>query len=72
MDKSEEILKEIQDIKIKQAVTHEKLSAASIVRTEQNREIKDLDKRMDKFDKIVGAVSLAVVILGVLVKFKII
>lgn len=72
MDKIDRVLREIQEVKIQQAVTHEKLSAAAIVRSEQNKEIKELDKRMDKVDKVIGAVSLAVVILGTLVKFKLI
>ena len=72
MDKIDRVLREIQEVKVQQAVTHEKLSAAAIVRSEQNKEIKELDKRMDKVDKVIGAVSLAVVILGTLVKFKLI
>lgn len=77
--KYDKILEGIQELKITQAVTHEKLSNMSKKLEETNMRLNSankvyekLEKRVDVHDKIAGAIALAVVILGTLVKFKVI
>lgn len=79
MDNYEKILDGIKKIEISQAVTHEKLGTMkdrindSSVRLDIfEKRITMIDKRIDRHDKIVGAIVIAVSILATLFKFKII
>ena len=77
--KYDKILEGITKIEISQAVTHEKLTNMDnrLDRTNKrldhaNDAFEKIEKRVDFHDKVVGAIVLAVAILGVLVKYKII
>jgi len=75
----EKILEGIKKIEITQAVTQEKLSNIKVQLEKANDRLDNanttyelLEKRVDVHDKIVGAIALSVVILGTLIKYKII
>ena len=75
----EKILNGIKAIEITQAVTQEKLSNITVQLGKTNERLdnanstyESLEKRVDAHDKIVGAIALAVVILGTLIRYKII
>lgn len=65
MEKLDKILEELTQIKVSQAVTHERLKESIKDGTEMAKEIRVLQKRIDKQDKIFGAVSMFAVILTV-------
>lgn len=79
MNTEDKILEGIKQIEITQAVTHEKLSNIyeRLDRTNKrldnaNSDYEKIEKRMDRHDKIVGGVVIAVAILVTLVRLKLI
>lgn len=77
--KYDKIIDGLKAIEITQAVTQEKLSNIEKQIEKTNRRLDHanetyevLEKRVDIHDKIVGAIALAVGILGVLIRYKII
>lgn len=63
MEQFKEILDKLQKIEIQNAVTHERLKDVRTEVKEQQNEISALTRRVDKHDKIVGAITIFVVIL---------
>ena len=79
MNTEDKILVGIKQIEITQAVTHEKLSNIyeRLDRTNKrldsaNDSYEKIEKRVDRHDKIVGAIVIAVTILVTLVRLKLI
>jgi len=72
MDNQEKIIDKLQKIEIAIAVTHEKISNLSKLEGANKETLEKIESRVDRHDKIVGAIAIAVSILAVLVKFKII
>lgn len=77
--KYDKILEGIKKIEITQAVTHEKLSNMAKQLDQSNKRLdaaniayEKIESRVDVHDKIVGAIALCVIILGTLVKYKVI
>ena len=72
MNTEDRILDKLQKIEISIAVTHEKLSTITKRLDNASNELVAIEKRVDRHDKMVGAVIMAVAILAVLVRFKLI
>ena len=72
MDNAEKILEKLQTIEIAQAVTNEKLSNMNTQLSTTSDSLDSIEKRVDTHDKMVAGVIIAVTILGLLVKFKLI
>lgn len=71
-DNFKEVVEKLQEIQISNAVTHEKLEQANLKLMELSVELHKQRSRIDKHDKIAGAMVIAVAMLGALVKFKVI
>lgn len=79
MATEDKIMEKLHKAEIDRAVTHEKLNTITSRLNEAAKEFKDLegnvsdlDKRIDKHDKIVGGICIAFAILTALIKLKII
>lgn len=75
----EKLLDAIKNVEISQAVLYEKLTQMDhrLDRTNKrldmaNSEFEEIKKRVDRHDKIVGAIVIVVAILGTALKFKLI
>lgn len=75
----DKLIEAIKNIEISQAVLYEKLTQMDhrLDRTNKrldvaNSEFEDIKKRVDRHDKIVGALVIVVAILGTMLKFKLI
>ena len=71
-EKYDRILEGIKKLEIGQAVSNTKMDNFSKVLSKTNEDYEKLEKRVDTHDKVVGAVSLAVLILGTMIKYKVI
>ena len=78
-EKYEKIMKGIKGLEIGQAVVNEKLNHVNANQKSTNSRLDltnenydKLEKRVDNHDKLVGAISIAFVILGTMLKFKLI
>jgi len=76
-EKYERIMDGIKNLEIGQAVTNEKMDNMGKYLKKTNSRLdhandvyEKLEKRVDVHDKVVGAVSLAVLILGTLIRYK--
>ena len=75
----DKLLESMKKIEISQAVLYEKLTQMDhrLDRTNKrldhaNIEFVEITKRVDRLDKIAGAIVIAIAMLGALIKFKII
>lgn len=71
MDKQDEIIEKLNNIRIDIAVTNEKIENLSVLESENKKTLRDLDRRVDAHDKALGAVVIAVGIITTLVKLKV-
>ncbi len=77
--KYERIMEGIKGLEIGQSVVNEKLNHLNTSQVSTNSRLDEtndnydkLEKRVDKHDRVVGGISLAFLILGAMLKYKII